>query len=468
MGYEDDRRDRPMTGSWRPNEPSAFESLRLRDNVSAVRAEARELILTEALMIGRAQPGRWTSYSRRKEFYSRLRRYRPPCLTYSTVLPCIDELVALGLIEHDQAYPGRWGRQSRFRATEALLGTIGGGPGLVHAPREAILLRGEKGDLLDYIDTEQTRRWRRNIQEINEAIRGTEIKFDGRVIRDGDQVELDAVRIVAARHDMHRVFNRGSFALGGRFYGPWYQLLSSERRAGVTLNGEATVELDYPAIHAGLLYAEAGSLLDGDPYLLEGWPRESGKLAFNIAINAKDARSAVKALAQALGGRTADHQQAKLLLPAIRAKHRAIDAAFGTCAGLRFMRIDSDIAERVMLTMIRRYGAPVLGIHDSFVVPERHKAHLEEIMDISMRDAKAALAPRERFHNNGRGRQPGPACLVFSQSTSAHPRKGSAKLSARTRVGPVGASPVRRRANPGGRCHGKVGASPRPPRRRVG
>jgi hypothetical protein len=73
----------------------------------AAHSEARNLILAGAIVIGRATPDRWTSYSRRKVFYVGWSRYLPPCLTYATVVPCIDELAAHGLIEHDKGFPGR-------------------------------------------------------------------------------------------------------------------------------------------------------------------------------------------------------------------------------------------------------------------------------------------------------------------------------------------------------------------------
>jgi hypothetical protein len=47
--------------------------------------------------------------------------------------------------------------------------------------------------------------------------------------------------------------------------------------------------------------------------------------------------------------------------------------------GLRLQRLDADIAEQVMLHFARQ-DIPCLGIHDSFIVPQRHEGELRETM----------------------------------------------------------------------------------------
>jgi hypothetical protein len=48
---------------------------------------------------------------------------------------------------------------------------------------------------------------------------------------------------------LYRVFNNGSFDLGGRFYGPSWQALPKAWRGRIQIDGEAVVELDYGSLH---------------------------------------------------------------------------------------------------------------------------------------------------------------------------------------------------------------------------
>lgn len=75
-----------------------------------------------------------------------------------------------------------------------------------------------------------------------------------------------------------RVFSRGSMERGGRFYGGvWWQFIPSEYREFITINGLATVEIDFSELHPRLLYMsqnlapptgdlyDVGLLVDGKP-----------------------------------------------------------------------------------------------------------------------------------------------------------------------------------------------------------
>ena len=53
---------------------------------------------------------------------------------------------------------------------------------------------------------------------------------------------------------LRRVFSRGSMERGGRFYGGWWQFIPSEFREFITINGLATVEIDFSELHPRLLY----------------------------------------------------------------------------------------------------------------------------------------------------------------------------------------------------------------------
>ena len=55
----------------------------------------------------------------------------------------------------------------------------------------------------------------------------------------------------------------------------------------------------------------------------------------------------------------------------IETKHRPIAHMFGSGAGLRLMRRDSDMTEHLLLRLAKR-GIVTLPIHDSYIVPDRN------------------------------------------------------------------------------------------------
>jgi hypothetical protein len=105
-----------------------------------------------------------------------------------------------------------------------------------------------------------------------------------------------------------------------------------------------------------------------------------------IAINAPTETAAVKAIALHVFGSLyrADQAKARALLRDVKAKHTDIAHAFGSDAGARLMRKDSDITEQIMLDMIQQ-GVVPLSIHDSYIVPADQGGRLEEAMEREMR-----------------------------------------------------------------------------------
>jgi hypothetical protein len=369
-GWKNDR-DHPLSCHWRPVAPDAYDALGLPPARSKVAAIMRAQIITEAFVVGRADKDSWISYSRREAFYTARRgRYWPKTFTYSTVVSAVDQLAASGLIDHQKMPPGHRGEQSRFKASGTLNKILNETPvTIIHEPREEIVLRDNDGNPIDYIETERSSRLRHNAREINEVIVSAAIGIQGGTICEGDPVEVGGVRIGAASNQLRRVFHRGSFSNGGRFYGTWWQNIPSEFRAGITINGRQTVEMDYPYLHPILMYAEAGKSMRGDPYDLPKWPRDLVKKAFNTLVNADTLLAAIRSIANEIGGAGA-FCKAQALVCEIEAKHVAIACMFGSGAGLRLMRRDSDMTERLLLRLAKR-GVVALPIHDSYIVPNR-------------------------------------------------------------------------------------------------
>ena len=246
------------------------------------------------------------------------------------------------------------------------------------APPERILLRDKDGRPLAYSDTEQTRRMRRKLDAFNEAATKQAVSLDGRTVREGEPLETPKTRIGATTVTMNRVFNR-SFKMGGRFYGPWFQNIEKELRETIAINGCPTEEPDYPEHHARLLYDSCERLMPPEPFILDGWPRKVVKAAFYTLLNAESPTAARRAIAEHFGRSREGYTKAGKLIAEIERKHPAIADQFGTGAGLRLMRKDSDITEYILNKLLRG-GGFALPIHDSYRVPHQIADRTREIM----------------------------------------------------------------------------------------
>lgn len=375
-------RDRPLCFHWKAVDDGWMISLDLPPPRNRKHAEATASILIEALIAKLVAPGQWVSYSRRKEWWSNGTRYRGASYTYATVLGAVDELTGLGFLEHDRKPPGNLGWQSRFRATPKLPQAVTI-PTVMYDPVELLRLRDHNDKLIDYRDTNNTISMGRRLKEINEAVSAADLELNapgvqqyGMLLRIGDDHLLyPAMRI------LYRIFNRGSFSYGGRFYGTWWQQIPKEIRPNLLIDREPTVEHDYPQLHPRMLYAEIGECLEGDAYALDGCPRKLMKRAFNILINAESYNSALRAIALAIGGQ-GSYAKAASLIEAIQLKHPKISNMFHSDAGIRLQRRDADMAEAIMRRLVR-LGIVVLPIHDSFITAARHEGALIEAMNIA-------------------------------------------------------------------------------------
>jgi hypothetical protein len=361
-GDEEIEHQRHLSLRWQP-----------RRHWPALRDEFGVNEATAAVILALVTSKDWVSYSRHKPHYSPPRRYRSNLYTYRRVVGAADHLDRLHLIEHDRTPPGLRGWQSSMKATPELIAItneiISAGPQLeIARPPETIILRGKDGLPIDYRDTVETRRMRRRTEELNQALRSTDIS-DG------------------AASSLVRIFNR-HFGRGGRFYalGGGWQSMNKEARTRITIDGEPVVEIDYKTLHPALLYAQAGVPLPEDCYVIDGWPRKLIKLALLIIINAKNKQSARLALAHhdtmaeiAVPGSQEAIAVADKLIDDVKRVHKPIARAFHKDMGAALMRIDSTLAESIMMLMLRQ-GVVALPVHDSFLVPESKADLLEEAM----------------------------------------------------------------------------------------
>ena len=177
---------------------------------------------------------------------------------------------------------------------------------------------------------------------------------------------------------LRRVFNRGSFEMGGRFYGGWWQNIPSAYRTVISINGYRTVEADYSQFHPNILYHLKQAKLTGqDAYerILGSEHRDLSKKIFNACLNSSyETNRPPKGMKISHTGLTWREIKERL-----RKAHPQIEYAFFTDQGMRLQFYDSQMAELVMLAFAKD-KKPILPVHDSFLVLEDDKELLLERM----------------------------------------------------------------------------------------
>jgi hypothetical protein len=258
-------------------------------------------------------------------------------------------------------------------------------------------------------DTPYVRQLRDNLQKINALMQMTEISLNvtpdelkelNHLLR-GDKKSGTPV-IDFTRKRLHRVFVDRRLDRGGRFYGPWYQVIPKEYREKIMINGVPVLEPDFSGYHPRILYAMKHLPLPEDPYRLDGYPeteeiRKFLKGMLLSIVNAKDEQDAIVGMR---GQRFKDAKKArksgKEIVPLgiepltdekyrevmgkLMHRHEPIKEFFYTEMGSYLQYLDSQIAEAVMLYFAGA-GRACLPVHDSFMVDFRLGAVLTDIMD---------------------------------------------------------------------------------------
>jgi hypothetical protein len=378
-----EERDLPLTFSEHLPE-SVIADLGLPSARSTRHGDARNRLLARAVLA--SQRNLWVSFSRRRQFYVGRDRYYGETFRYDTVLSAVADGVNAGFIEEDRALPGLRGRQSRFRATPLLCELLSGCP-IGSELHECIWLRDHRRRLVNYADTALTHCMRKEVEAINSEMAEINVGLNADFQQIGPHWIISGTYLLPTAPRIRRVFNRNSFSKGGRLYG-WWQGIPSADRAHLLLDGEPVLEPDYAQIHAQIIYAMRGLPLIGDAYDTGEFPRQFGKRAFNIALNAKNKFGAKAAISKELG---IDRPTASRLFAAIEAKHSHVANVFCSDAGVSLMKIDAEIT-LFAVKQCQTRGIAVLPVHDSLIVPAPYAQQAAEIM----REAFAYHFPEAR------------------------------------------------------------------------
>ena len=202
--------------------------------------------------------------------------------------------------------------------------------------------------------------------------------------------------------------NNMGFAFGGRMPGPWVNL-SSDLRKNITINGEATVELDRNASHLNAMY----QVITGTPYphkddpykvAVDGVevPRHVAKNFSSFMQGSKSPKGAAHSVIneykrKALEVKNPKEEDIKKheeyvefkknikptdIAKAILEKHPKVANYYnrGKAYGDFISCWESDIVFEVVMELTKK-GIPCLTVYDSFIVPLQYKDLVDSIKD---------------------------------------------------------------------------------------
>ena len=322
----------------------------------------------------------------------------------------VNRLVEVGLLDIAKGSYGGEGaggnRTTRVRPSDQLQALFGGNP----VPRddiyridseECLILRGRDGKPEEYRDTEETNRVREELRAYNRVLANHFIDLS--TAEDTRIVDGERTTWIGRHHQfVRRVFSRGDWTCNGRFYGGWWQGVSSDDRADILINDQPTVEVDFNALHVQILSAEAGVELDGDPYELPegtvpGTPANlQRKLVKRLILTALNAPSQASAFGSFRDdwpaghlGKTMTNNDLGNLMAVFLDRHPHLSEMVFADQGIRLMNRDARIIERVHRHFTEQ-DQPVLTVHDSCIVDYTRAGELRQVMA----EASAAVVGR--------------------------------------------------------------------------
>jgi len=283
-------------------------------------------------------------------------------------------------------------RNSRIRASESLVRLFRkykSTEGLVIRRTPPVYLRDSNKNYIDFdIDNVEVKTIIHNVNKINKFLtKNHSVTFGESLDFSVDYRQVS--KLMNTKTKYYRTFNNSSFEQGGRFYGHWSQMIDSDWRRYILIDGHETVELDYSCLHLSMLYAKENLIPPNrDLYELDGVDtvfRKLIKKTINIVINAETEKSAIRAILHEnkdiVTKFKLKYNFIKELLDKIKNAHNKIRKYFCSGYGIKLQFIDSMLAEEIMLKLYSQ-NICCLCIHDSFIVANHHK----DILYNTMRD----------------------------------------------------------------------------------
>lgn len=287
---------------------------------------------------------------------------------------------------------GEQSRTARYQASPALLNEFASlGVSATYFCRhqgfEGIRLKDFQKQLVEYGDVQFASEARCRLASINDMLENhwadlalTDQQLSKELVSIDNERDGEAVQSFDfAARTVYRVFNNGDWEQGGRFYGAWWMACPSRLRRHILIDGKRTVEVDYSGLHAAMLFAEASLDVPDDPYARclgqvgNNEERQLVKRTFNALLNAKSIKALrmIEGYSEKITGCDWDSFKKRIVN-----FYPEFKSHFGSGVGLRLQRMDSDLAESVMLKFARM-GYACLPVHDSFLV---HHALQDELI----------------------------------------------------------------------------------------
>jgi|GEM_PF-6271342 len=354
-------------------------------------------------------------YSRKTSNYThpKLDYYLPKWLGITAFKSIIETLVAADLILSDKGskdYYDKNRKQSTLTPTKKLLNAISNygltNRDIIHdtASEPVLHLKDKKKNLLTVCIKEHSIKEKdADMRIINKHLSKYPITIsDAYKTNAPDQLLHDNTKL-AQSNFLYKVFNNGSFGLGGRLYGGQWQLIKSRIRPHLLIDGNKTVEWDYQGCQPRWVYHNMGLELTDDPYNM---PKVE-ELLLSLDICETKVRKAIKYQTTCMlsSPRKYKAKAVNELLPekgdekaieinkenfirireAIVQHHKPIEEHFYSGVSLKYQFVESEICTAILLAAVKA-NIPVLSIHDSFVTTTRNSDWLKEKMTTAYQD----------------------------------------------------------------------------------
>ena len=349
-------------------------------------------VISNLLKHQTSDQSRYTAYSRTYNGYAASPDSNPFRIKWDGMKRVVDGLVELSCITNAKGFyfhEHGHGKKSRMRAEPHFISLLAQGHNLSakliekHYPPGRVVLRDDQRQDMNYPETPLTQHIRRDLIAYNSMLETSDIGLDL------SEVEIEELGVNLDARYYHRVFNQGSFNLGGRYAGPWWLYAAPDIRKLILIDGETTVECDYSGQHIHLLYSLCGLRYfdvhrsGDDPYLLPDFPENFRKLVKKATwamFGSKSFRGAVRSVRNWMKDNSGyEDVDPGVVIKSIQEKHKVIDAYFNSRPAWMLQYLDSLIATEVITRMIYRQ-VPVLCVHDSFIVQRRFEGELRRVM----------------------------------------------------------------------------------------
>ena len=200
-------------------------------------------------------------------------------------------------------------------------------------------------------------------------------------------IGVEMLEIVLDYEQLHRIFNRNSWKLGGRAYGALHQdMVRKHMRKLILINGQPTVEIDFSAYHIRMLYHLEGLDFREDAYSICGGPemRDQFKAVALIAINAENDKTAYGAIRDEFIENDipfpAGEKPLVRLVETFRLVHHPIEKYLFSDIGIHLQNKDSEIMDNILMSLMDN-GILGLSVYDSVIVESKYEDVLRETME---------------------------------------------------------------------------------------